>query len=796
MCVPVGLFLAQTVHKPIVRHFGLQLLEHVIKDAEAASSTDEYYYLFLKKLCLLLVELGKQLAALWGNLPEVGQPQNFSTYLEAVFAFTQHPSRMLCSYTQPLWALFFRHDHMSKDPVLLSFIPRLIQGTHSTLVKAGFPTQNNSPSCEYSRHDFDSDDDFHQFLLKLRSEISETLRLAAVLQPSPAIAYAFDWLKSQLTKPIDTGGGKDYCSLFSPSFLEWDAMTVCLECVISKLSNPKSIPELSTGVLLLNEVLNYQTQIFSAVTFNQEGQTKSTRSRAVKNVRQHACSILVKMCKQYADLIFPVFDQLYSHIKTISSDAEGLSQMEKCILMEALILISNKSNNFMKQSEFLEEILRPVKEYYLSKEFTEAFWDPEKWMSFIGLDQAPVEPSSADTCGINRSRICYCTNMILAVLKRSKWPEEAQATEEGGFMIGKRDDCMPIYRNPATSHISLLLENLLAFMKTMNAVWQPQYLQKRHPAFSRTYELLENEKLAILGMPAPCVDITVNQNKLPSDRMQNFIVTTNDNNVEGAEDNMEAQEVIEDQLTRQLNREYMELLATALHMRRNEVVANVEEDRMDDVENPSAVQKEEVALSKLGCLCMLNKSVYPSIMMYVFSALTWTDYVACLRGCNLACSMMKQLVANGDATSDIAGSFFYQVLCGLQVHGQHEGSQSSLLNLALKLYELLRPAFPEIKNVLLQIPNIKEQDIQSFDEKMIFIKNPKQGVAEKKKKDSFKRLVSEVIGKSIGQQFKREAQYRNLPPIFRIRPPKEDIMKKQEDTGLWSLFNPSNGHNV
>ena len=34
-----------------------------------------------------------------------------------------------------------------------------------------------------------------------------------------------------------------------------------------------------------------------------------------------------------------------------------------------------------------------------------AFWDAEKWMTLIGLNQAPVEPSSADTCGIHRSHV-------------------------------------------------------------------------------------------------------------------------------------------------------------------------------------------------------------------------------------------------------------------------------------------------------------------------------------------------------------------------------------------------------
>ena len=41
-------------------------------------------------------------------------------------------------------------------------------------------------------------------------------------------------------------------------------------------------------------------------------------------------------------------------------------------------------------------------ELWLSDVLKEALWNVEKLMSFVGVDQAPVEPSDADTCGINR----------------------------------------------------------------------------------------------------------------------------------------------------------------------------------------------------------------------------------------------------------------------------------------------------------------------------------------------------------------------------------------------------------
>ena len=54
------------------------------------------------------------------------------------------------------------------------------------------------------------------------------------------------------------------CNLSSPSFLEWDALTVFLESVMSKVNLPKQ-PEadIQKGIALLKSVLQYETQVSS-----------------------------------------------------------------------------------------------------------------------------------------------------------------------------------------------------------------------------------------------------------------------------------------------------------------------------------------------------------------------------------------------------------------------------------------------------------------------------------------------------------------------------------------------------
>lgn len=51
------------------------------------------------------------------------------------------------------------------------------------------------------------------------------------------------------------------CNLSSPSFLEWDAMTLFIECVMSRIGMTDFTPDSDNGVALLKSVLAYQSQV-------------------------------------------------------------------------------------------------------------------------------------------------------------------------------------------------------------------------------------------------------------------------------------------------------------------------------------------------------------------------------------------------------------------------------------------------------------------------------------------------------------------------------------------------------
>lgn len=58
----------------------------------------------------------------------------------------------------------------------------------------------------------------------------------------------------------------------------------------------------------------------------------------------------------------------YNHVKNLFANDTTLSQMEKCALMESLILISNQFKDFAKEKAFLDELMSSVVAQWTSEE--------------------------------------------------------------------------------------------------------------------------------------------------------------------------------------------------------------------------------------------------------------------------------------------------------------------------------------------------------------------------------------------------------------------------------------------
>ncbi|KAI4552354.1 hypothetical protein MJG53_017311 [Ovis ammon polii x Ovis aries] len=865
--------------KPLMVLFGDVAMHYILSAAQTADGGGlvEKHYVFLKRLCQVLRALGNQLCALLGVDSDVEIPANFGKYLESFLAFTTHPSQFLRSSTQMTWGALFRHEILSRDPLLLAIIPKYLRASMTNLVKMGFPSKTDSPSCEYSRFDFDSDEDFNAF--------------------------------------FNSGTGESsLCSIFSPSFVQWEAMTFFLESVINQMFRTLDKEEIpvTDGVELLQMALNFDTKdplILSCVLTNVSALFPFVTYRP-EFLPQVFSKLFSSVTFEIVEESKPSFDMLYNHVKQLLSNELLLTQMEKCALMEALVLISNQFKNYERQKVFLEELMAPVASIWLSENMHRVLSDVDAFIAYVGADRKNCDPGLEDPCGLNRARMSFCVYSILGVMKRTCWPTDLEEAKAGGFVVAYTPTGNPIFRNPCTEQILKLLDNLLALIRTHNTLYAPEMLAKMAEPFTRALDMLEVEKSAILGpicldlndpgpfplaplLKFPVSDIskdrtskkclTISIKRLPQpllelndspvyktvlERMQRFFCTlyencfhilgkagpsmqqdfytvehlatqllssafVNLNNIpdyrlrpmlhilskvpgkppkgqkrlsqkwqvinqrsllcgedETTDENPESQEMLEEQLVRMLTREVMDLITVCCVSKKGADHTTAPPADGDDEEMmatevaPSAMAE----LTDLGKCLMKHEDVCTALLITAFNSLAWKDTLSCQRTTTQLCWPLLKQVLSGTLLADAVTWLFTSVLKGLQTHGQHDGCMASLVHLAFQIYEALRPRYLEIRAVMEQIPEIQKDCLDQFDCKLL---NPSlQKVADKRRKDQFKRLIAGCIGKPLGEQFRKEVHIKNLPSLFKKPKPMPETDALDEEGGLATIFEP------
>jgi exportin-5 len=242
--------------------------------------------------------------------------------------------------------------------------------------------------------DYDTEEEFTVFFHRLRMDLLEGFRQATMVAPLVTFAYVQQWLTAKIRKGSENLGYKS--DPLDPEYLEWEALALTLDSVISRILLVSERPSVQNGLQLLELCLSYSPQdawllstllssisalfvflsmstgsmampgvailprvlekIFAALVFNGPGESKEGRSKATKNVRRHAASLMVKIGLKYPLLLLPVFDQIHTTVRGLLREPSQLSRMESLTLYEALLLISNHFCDYERQTRFVAEV--------------------------------------------------------------------------------------------------------------------------------------------------------------------------------------------------------------------------------------------------------------------------------------------------------------------------------------------------------------------------------------------------------------------------------------------------------
>ncbi|XP_071797679.1 exportin-5-like [Asterias amurensis] len=913
---------------PLLILFSADAIKTILSAAENACAVglDEENYIFLKRLCQVLTGLGAQLCVLWGSdIKDVGRPESFPDFLQALLAFLEHPSMNLCSMVVPLFSAFFRHDQISSDMYLQAVVPKILELLTVKLQKIGYPSRDDSPTCAYSLLDYDSDEEFSYSFAIHRSHQTELLRLITGHCPLLTSQVACNWFRQLLESPLDLEPGKDACTPHSRSYICWDALTcflenglslfhisaltditpqlvqllqmalafqikdpVILSCVLSTIST--LFPIVKENQELMNSFLD---KIFSAAVFSLPGQTKKTRTRPVQNVRRHACSALLKICRDNSMFMVHFFDPLYARINKLNEDADQLTQLEKSTLNEALILLSNEFKHLDKQSALIQEIMQPFTVKWMADTLKNVLSNEMLFLEYIGLAKRGMSHVQEDQEGANRATILTCLATMMAVMKRSKWPDDPQEALVGGFHVRSVSSAGIMYRNPCFCHVLPMLDNVLSLLRIMNAIWASGVRATVPADYVKVFDIPENDKNAVLGLVQPSSDnYELPANRSPIEKIQGFLSTAQENcchvlacafdnmgyelyvsddfikqlldsifvmishasnnrlrpilrvflkslvqhcpadcqehvllpvlnclcnfmfqrlssqwemmneqliageSSESGEANQESQEILDEMFLRLITRDYLDLLATIFRKRADCLETGTESGEkimmMESDGSPSAEvchkASEADQLSELGKKMLQQESLCKSMVLSIYTAFLWNDTQTCIKTLNICWPIFLQIVER-TLLPCAANWLFTCLLQGLQIHGQHEACMAWLIQRTFQHYEILRPKFDTLREVMLQIPGVTMESLEIFDRRFVFSSDTRKTTSDKSRRDHFKKLISGIIGKHIGQKFKREVIIKNLEPLNKPLKNRDTVGPEvDDDLALVALF--------
>ncbi|XP_066245645.1 exportin-5 [Euwallacea similis] len=564
--------------KPLMMLFNTEALQCIVSVAKNPGSvTDEQFYLFKKKLIQVLGGLTTQLCTLYSKDPTF-RPINFSLFLEAILAYSTHPSLVLAHLANPLWNMMLKHEQVSRDPIFLSCIPQWVQCTAQKIIKFNYPVGKSPTSTDitetvaYAKVDFDSEEEFAAYFYRCRSDLLDSFRQATIVAPLVTFNYLEQWLLKCLSVPNTT-----YNITFSdPFYQEWEALANFIESVLSRvLQNPER-PPITVGLRLLQMCLTYHPvnpliistlltcisalfvflsmstgqmapaansvaasgaallpqvleKIFATLVYLPDGENKgANRSKHLKNLRKHASSLIVKIGNKYPLLLLPVFDQIKATVENLSlpDSPACLSNFEKVTLLEALLLISNHFGDYERQSTFAREILREANAQFLAIVNAGALKGAAEFISFIGLDKPPSAETTNNICGQNRNNLIFSVNLVLGAIKRCSWPDDPERATRGGFVVSLTESGNPVCRNPAAPHVVPLLPHILSLIKIFNEMFIPEVQARIHDSYKGCLAMTEVEKAVLLGVVGHNSENSDNPTiQGPLERMQCFLTS-------------------------------------------------------------------------------------------------------------------------------------------------------------------------------------------------------------------------------------------------------------------------------
>lgn len=102
------------------------------------------------------------------------------------------------------------------------------------------------------------------------------------------------------------------------------------------------------------------------------------------NVRRQICANILNMCKVHAKILTPFLNAVIGRIMETVGQVEATTQMERSILIQALVFCSNETQSYELQLSIVKQFLTPMLDFFDSN--TDSFANVDSFIVFIGIN--------------------------------------------------------------------------------------------------------------------------------------------------------------------------------------------------------------------------------------------------------------------------------------------------------------------------------------------------------------------------------------------------------------------------
>jgi exportin-5 len=511
--------------KPLLGLFSesvLYQLMNIIKmgiEQQVSSSGGEYKDL-IKYLVEILSGMSSQLNFLWSSADFKEKPSSLNVYLEAIYQLLFIDNRVYSIEAIQILNILMQNDYIKKDEnlqqILLKFSSAI---TNSYFL---FKFNYTSSMMEY----FDTEDEFNKFRIKYRNETAKCIRFASNINFEAFFTNSYEWAlkiinETNNLQPSDMSGFDSNSFLY----LCWDALIILWNNLVQilnrkvskeslpiqplkdsllnlisssincKTSNPnynsfnlsflscvltKSCDVLYDDSITMNKDIMLKAIIDKMVTdfgkFQSESINYSGQQQHLKsyfNLRRQLVSTILNICKSYNKSLVKQFDHFYSKFMELLNLSYS-TQIEKSIMIQCMIYLSNEFGSSKLQFNLLEQFLNPIMEFFSSNQ--SSFTSIDLFVKFLGFDSSPA--LNQEICMNNRKMVFFYCNCMHGVLNCVKFIPDPELS----LMINSK--FVPLF------------EYMLQLVKSLNMIHSSSL---RHVINKEYLDMTDSAKQMILG---------------------------------------------------------------------------------------------------------------------------------------------------------------------------------------------------------------------------------------------------------------------------------------------------------